>query len=133
MRFHVRSAQHHDVALPTVGLLLSVIAITDTSARDYGQYRDVDPAIREWVQGLKDKAGQGCCATADGHPAEYEWDTAGNRYKVRIEGQWYDVPAEAVVDEPNKLGYATAWYWWSFELDGKKTYHIRCFLRGPGG
>jgi hypothetical protein len=133
MRFHVRSAQRHDVALPMVGLLLSVIAITDTSARDYGQYRDVDPAIREWVQGLKDKAGQGCCATADGHPAEYEWDTAGNRYKVRIEGQWYDVPAEAVVEEPNKLGYATVWYWWSWELDGKKIYHIRCFLPGPGG
>ncbi len=116
-----------------VGLLFSVIATTDTSARDYGQYRDVDPAIREWVQGLKDKTGQGCCATADGHPAEYEWDTAGNRYKVRIEGQWYDVPAEAVVDEPNKLGYATVWYWWSWELDGEKTYHIRCFLPGPGG
>jgi hypothetical protein len=133
MRFHVRSAQYHDIALPMVGLLLSVVATTDTSARDYGQYRDVDPAIREWVQGLKDKTGQGCCATADGHPAEYEWDTAGNRYKVRIEGQWYDVPAEAVVDEPNKLGYATVWYWWSWERDGKKTYHIRCFLPGPGG
>jgi hypothetical protein len=116
-----------------VGLLLSVIAITATSARDYGQYRDVDPAIRQWVQGLKDKTGQGCCATADGHPAEYEWDTAGNGYKVRIEGQWYDVPTEAVVDEPNKLGYATVWYWWSWERDGKKIYHIRCFLPGPGG
>jgi len=133
MRFHLRSAQHHDVALPMVGLLLSVVSATDASARDYGQYRDVDPAIREWVQGLKDKTGQGCCATADGHPAEYEWDIAGNRYKVRIEGQWYDVPAEAVVEEPNKLGYATVWYWWSWELDGKKTYHIRCFLPGPGG
>jgi hypothetical protein len=133
MRFHVRSAQHHDVALPMVGVVLSVVAITDASARDYGQYRDVDPAIREWVQGLKDKSGQGCCATADGHPAEYEWDTAGNRYRVRIEDEWYDVPAEAVVDEPNKLGYATVWYWWSWELDGKKTFHIRCFLRGPGG
>jgi hypothetical protein len=103
------------------------------SARDYGQYRNVDPAIREWIQGLKDKAGQGCCDTADGHPAEYEWDIAGNRYRVQIEGEWYDVPQDAVIDGPNKLGYATVWYWWSWEVDGKKIHHIRCFLPGPGG
>jgi hypothetical protein len=114
-------------------ILLSVAAAADTSARDYGQYRDVDPAIKEWIQRLTDKTGQGCCATADGHPAEYEWDVAGNCYKVRIDGEWYEVPPEAVVDEPNKLGYATVWYWWEWSLDGKKTNHIRCFLPGPGG
>src|SRR5579871_2008190 len=111
-----------------IALLLSVAAVADAPARDYGQYRDFDPAIKEWVQRLTDKTGQGCCATADGHPAEYEWDVAGNRYRVRIEGEWYVVPPEAVIDEPNKLGYATVWYWWDWSLDGKKTTHIRCFL-----
>jgi hypothetical protein len=122
-------------SIPPMAALLANAAL-DTggaSARDSGQYRDVDPAIREWIQGLKDKAGQGCCDTADGHPAEYEWDIAGNRYKVRIEGEWYDVPEEAVIDGPNKLGYATVWYWWSWEFDGRKVHHIRCFLPGPGG
>jgi hypothetical protein len=93
----------------------------------------IDPAIRQWVQGLKDKAGKGCCETADGHPAEYEWDMSGNRYKVRIEGEWWVVPAEAVIEEPNRLGYATVWYWTTWELDGQKLQHIRCFLPGPGG
>jgi hypothetical protein len=105
-----------------IALLLSVAA-ADTSARDYGQYRDTDP----------DKTGQGCCATADGYPAEFEWDTAGNHYRVRIEGEWYDVPPEALIEEPNKLGHATVWYWWDWSLDGKKTHHIRCFLPGPAG
>ena len=114
-------------------LLLIVAPITATSGRDYGQYGNSDPTLRQWVQGLKDKSGHGCCETADGHPAEYEWDIAGNRYRVRIEGEWYDVPVEAVIEEPNKLGYATVWYWTTWELDGKATYHIRCFLRGPGG
>jgi hypothetical protein len=114
-------------------LLLGAGVDTGASARDYGQYRDVDPATRDWVQGLKDKTGQGCCDTADGQPAEYEWDIAGNRYRVRIEGQWYDVPDEAVINGPNKLGYATVWTWWVWELNGKKTHHIRCFLPGPGG
>jgi hypothetical protein len=114
-------------------LLLSLAVTADAPAHDYGQYSNVDPAIKDWIKKLTDKSGQGCCATADGHPAVYEWDTAGNHYKVRIEGEWYDVPPEAVVDGPNKLGYATVWYWWDWSSDGKKTNHIRCFLPGPGG
>ncbi len=120
----------HQLRLLMAVLLLNVAA---ASARDYGQYGDTDPEIKEWVKRLTDKTGQGCCATADGHPAEYEWDTAGNRYRVRIEGEWYDVPPEALVEGPNKLGYATVWYWWDWTLDGKKTHHVRCFLPGPGG
>jgi hypothetical protein len=121
-------------SLPFVASLLLVVGPTrDAPAREHGQYHDVDPALRQWIEGLKDKAGQGCCDTADGHPAEYEWDITGKRYKVRIEGEWYVVPEEAVIDGPNKLGYATVWYWPSWELDGSMTAHIRCFLPGPGG
>jgi hypothetical protein len=120
--------------IPVAAVLLGCIVLdAGASATDYGRYRDVDPVTREWVHGLKDKAGQGCCDTADGHPAEYEWDIAGSRYKVRIEGEWYVVPEEAVIEGPNKLGYATVWYWWSRTLDGKVIHHIRCFLPGPGG
>ena len=102
----------------------AVPSAIEAPARNCGRYRDIDPALRQWIEGLKDKTGQGCCETADGHPAEYEWDTAGNRYKVRIEGEWYVVPAEAVVEGPNKLGFATVWYWWSLDLGEKKAHHI---------
>ncbi len=115
-----------------IALVLS-LAAAGAPARDNGQYRDTDPAIKEWVNGLTDKNGQGCCATADGFPADYDWDTEGNHYKVLIDGEWYDVPPEAVIDGPNRLGHATVWYWWDWSLDGKKTNHIRCFLPGPGG
>src|SRR5215469_2389740 len=54
-----------------IALLLSVASAVNAAAKDYGQYSNVDPAIREWIEGLKDKTGLGCCATADGHPAEY--------------------------------------------------------------
>lgn len=121
-------------SLPLVTALALLAAPTEKPlARDYGQYRDVDPALRQWVQSLKDKAGEGCCETADGHPAEYEWDISGNRYRVRIDGEWYAVPAEAVIEGPNKLGYATVWYWTSWAIDGRRVPHIRCFLPGPGG
>jgi hypothetical protein len=128
-----RAARFHSPKLGYPLLCLLLTFATEAAARDYGQYRDVDPEVRQWIQGLKDKTGKGCCDTADGHPAEYEWDIAGNRYKVRIEGEWYVVPTEAVIDGPNKLGYATVWYWWSWELDGNKIHHIRCFLPGPNG
>jgi len=114
-------------------LVLLAGSVADAPARNHGQYRDIDPAVRQWVQGLKDKTGQGCCDTTDGVPAEYEWDIAGERYKVRIEGEWFVVPDEAVIDGPNELGYATVWYWLSWEMDGTMIAHIRCFLPGPGG
>ena len=117
-------------------MLTFLFALTTPSismARDHGQYFDIDPATKNWVKGLTDKKGKSCCDTADGHPAEYEWDISSRGYRVRIEGQWYPVPPEAVIEEPNRLGYATVWYWWEWELDGRKIHRIRCFLPGAGG
>ncbi len=122
-----------DARLGLAVLVGAMVCAANAMARDSGQYDKVDPAIREWVQGLTDKSGKSCCETADGHPAEYEWDIAANGYRVRIEGRWYPVPEDAVIHEPNRLGYATVWYWWSWDISGKKTHHIRCFLPGPGG
>jgi hypothetical protein len=112
--------------------LLGAVQSSPRCARDYGQFRNADPAIRDWIQGLKNKAGQSCCETADGHPAEYEWDIVANQYKVRIEGEWYAVPAEAVIDEPNKLGYATVWYWGPGNSMERKsiTSGVSCLVRG---
>jgi hypothetical protein len=117
-------------------VLTVVLGLTPASisvARDNGQYSDVDPATRNWVKNLKDRKGQSCCDTADGYPAEHEWDAGSRGYKVLIEGQWYPVPSDALIEEPNRLGYATVWYWWEWEFDGRKIHHIRCFLPGAGG
>ena len=99
-------------------------------ARNQGQYAQTSPEIRDWIRGLKDKNGNGCCSTADGYPAEVEWDTERERYRVRIGGQWYVVPPEAVIDGPNKLGYAVVWYVYDDEQGALK---IRCFIAGAGG
>jgi hypothetical protein len=114
-------------------LFLSGVPASVSMARDYGQYSDIDPATKNLVKGLTDKKGKSCCETADGHPAEYEWDVSSHGYRVLIEGQWYPVPPEALIEEPNRLGYATVWYWWEWEFDGRKIHHIRCFLPGAGG
>ncbi len=105
-----------------------VLASVATQARDYGQYADVSPEIRSWVESLTDHQGRGCCATADGfRPEEVEWDMAQGAYRVMIGGQWFNVPDSAVITQPNRIGYALVWYY-----TDNGTIFIRCFLPGSG-
>lgn len=116
-------------AVFVVGYFLFLL-ITPAASRDLdGRYANNPPGIKEWIRGLKDKNGQGCCDTADGYPAEVEWDNDTGKYRVRIDGEWYVVPDAALIDNvPNLLGYATVWYW---RENGKPK--IRCFIPGAGG
>ena len=105
-----------------------VLASVGTQARDNGQYSQVSPDIKRWVEGLTDHQGRGCCATADGfRPDEVDWDIAENSYRVMIGGKWFTVPEGAVIKETNRIGYALVWYYVS---DG--SVFIRCFLPGSG-
>ena len=114
------------------GLALGALVMLVTSfpgskawGRDDGRYASVNPEIRDWVRGLKDAKGIGCCDTADGYPAEAVWDADKGRYRVMIENEWHDVPADALISGPNKLGYAVVWY---FGPKGARV--IRCFIPG---
>jgi hypothetical protein len=59
---------------------------------------------------------------------DVDWDTQGNSYRVRINGQWVVVPDAAVVTEPNKFGPAVVWPYQDFQ----GATQIRCFLPGTG-
>jgi hypothetical protein len=125
-------------AYVVIGSLAAMFAATfvwatPARARDDGRYKNVDPAIKAWVKGLTDRNGNNCCDTADGYPAEVEWDNDSGRYRVRIDGAWYDVPDDAVITQPNRIGYAVVWYHPRYERDGRKVPVIQCFLPGAGG
>src|SRR5215475_2963735 len=106
----------------TLVVITLVLVSFGTQARDKGQYAQVSPDIKRWVEGLTDDRGRGCCATADGfRPAEVEWDMTDSAYRVMINGQWFKVPDGAVIKETNKIGYALVWY---FVDNGAVT--IRC-------
>lgn len=108
-------------------LLIALLLLLPLAhAKDDGRYEN--SPLKDWVRGLKDKNGNGCCDTADGFPAEVEWDTEREHYRVRIDGAWYVVPDTAVLDQPNKLGYPMVWYW---RQNGVPQ--IRCFIPGAGG
>ena len=110
------------------GALALVMTSSPALGRGDGRHAQVAPEIRQWMEGLTDAQGRGCCATADGfQPDEVEWDTRENHYRVRIAGAWLVVPDGAVIHEPNRLGYAVVWY---FVDNGRVV--IRCFLPGSG-
>jgi hypothetical protein len=112
----------------TLVIITLVLASASTYARDNGQYADVAPEIKTWIEGLTDHQGHGCCATADGfRPEEVEWDIAKGAYRVMISGHWINVPDGAVIKEPNRIGFALVWY---YTDDGAVV--IRCFLPGSG-
>jgi hypothetical protein len=109
-------------------LMLCVCVIEPCVARDDGQF--ANSPMKAWFDQLASGKGL-CCSFADGVAIEdVDWDTNGpaGRYRVRIAGQWINVPDEALVTEPNKFGRAVVWPYQ--DSDGKTQ--IRCFLPGAG-
>jgi len=115
--------------------LACIIALTTLLIRDNGQWAQTDPETKKWIEDLKNKQGKSCCNSADGY--DVQWDIKDGRYRIFVRGKWYDVPPEAVLDIPNRLGVARAWYspiWGSWKPGGQDviTINIHCFLPGPG-
>ena len=79
-------------------------------ARDVdGRYAAQNPELHQWFEGLRSGKGP-CCSDADGSAvSDVDWDTAGGHYRVRIDGAWIDVPDEAVITEPNRIGRTMVW------------------------
>ena len=113
---------------------LSFALCPAASAADHGQLGPTSPEVKAWAGTLKNKLKEGCCSTADGwKPEEVEYDMKGNKYRVKIDGDWYEVPSDAVVDVPNRFGFAVVWYYRSWLNGTKPSVSIRCFIPGAGG
>jgi hypothetical protein len=94
-------------------------------ARDDGRY--AQSPLKDWVKSLRDKNHVPCCDESDGEDVE-GWSTDGGIYRVKVKGEWLPVPNSALLDIPNRLGFARAWIYF---IDGKPI--VRCFLPGAGG
>ncbi len=65
-------------------------------------------------------------AGADGSAvSDVDWESKDGRYRVRIEGEWHEVPEDAVVTEPNRVGRTMVW-----PIKGYLGMSIRCFMPG---
>jgi hypothetical protein len=109
----------------TGAALLMALAAPPTLARDRGQYANSTPEMKAWFDSLRSGKGP-CCSDADGSAvSDVDWETNDGHYRVRIDGEWFDVPDEAVITEPNRVGRAMVW-----PLRGYQGVTIRCFMPG---
>jgi len=84
------------------------------------------PEMNEWLTGLHSKDRTWCCTGNDHDPLD-DWNASGDHYRVKYQGEWYDVPDEAVVGGPNKMNEALLW------MNKGIGRSVRCFMPGTMG
>jgi hypothetical protein len=110
----------------TIGFAVLLLAL----ASHLGHARDPDgryanSPLKQWFDSLRSGKGP-CCSDADGSAlADIDWESKGGHYRVRLDGEWIDVPDEAVITEPNRIGRTMVW-----PLRGYLGLTIRCFMPG---
>ena len=121
-----------------IGFICACIVLLTLSyfaeAADHGQLGPTSPEVKAWANSLDNTLGEGCCSTADGwKPEEVEYDMKDNKYRVKIDGEWYDVPPFAVIRQPNRFGFPVVWYYKTWLNGIRPSILIRCFIPGAGG
>jgi hypothetical protein len=88
-------------------LVTIVFVVGPASARDDGRY--ANSPLKQWFDNLKSEKGL-CCSDADGNVVkDSDWETRDGQYRVMIEGEWHDVPRDAVITAPNLYGRTMVW------------------------
>ena len=111
-------------------LRLGLAVLLSATAAEVGHARDPDgryahSPLKEWFDSLRSGKGP-CCSDADGSAvSDVDWESSNGHYRVRIDGEWFDVPEEAVITEPNRVGRTMVW-----PLRGYSGLTIRCFMPG---
>ncbi|WFU76277.1 hypothetical protein [Bradyrhizobium sp. CB2312] len=117
---------------------LIALAVPFGHARDRGQFVNTNADLKAWFDGLRSGKGP-CCSDADGSAlSDTDWESKDGHYRVRIprlgymldrqqqqEMVWVDVPEEAVISEPNRVGRTMVW-----PIYGYTGVTIRCFMPG---
>ena len=110
----------------TIGSVLLMLPL----AADRGEARDPDgryanSPLKQWFDSLKSNKGP-CCSDADGYAlSDVDWESGNGHYRVRIDGEWHEVPDDAVITEPNRVGRTMVW-----PIRGYQGLSIRCFMPG---
>lgn len=115
------------LALVIVSLLILVMALSihPIRARDLDGRYAASP-LKQWFDSLRSGKGP-CCSDADGSAvSDADWESKNGRYRVRLEGEWHDVPDDALITEPNRVGRTMVW-----PIKGYGGLTIRCFMPGP--
>ena len=79
-----------------IGSVLLALPLASGQARDVdGRY--ANSPLKQWFDSLKSGKGP-CCSDADvSAVSDVDWESKVGRYRVRIEGEWHEVPEDAVI------------------------------------
>lgn len=114
-----------------LGLALAIVlaGMRFAPARDLDGRYAASP-LKQWFDSLRSGKGP-CCSDADGSAvSDVDWESKDGRYRVRLEGQWWDVPDDAVITEPNRAGVTMVWPVFYRSLGALQRIEIRCFIPG---
>jgi hypothetical protein len=116
----------HRPLLLTIVIVSMFCMILSAFARDPdGRY--AGSPLHNWFDSLVSGKGP-CCSNADGKIIpDVDWESKDGHYRVRIDGEWVDVPDSAVLKQPNLDGRTIVWPMYE---GGKIT--PRCFIAGSG-
>jgi hypothetical protein len=109
----------------TIGFAVLLLGLASHlgHARDDGRY--AGSPLKPWFDSLRSGKGP-CCSDADGSGvSDVDWESKDGHYRVRLDGEWLDVPEDAVITEPNRVGRTMVW-----PLRGYLGVSIRCFMPG---
>ena len=119
--------------LVTLGVALVIgsrIAAPGTAAARDLDGRYANSPLKQWFDSLHSGKGP-CCSDADGTAlSDVDWEARDGHYRVRIEGQWWDVPDEAVIKEPNRAGRTMVWPIYYNATNHPLRVEVRCFIPG---
>jgi hypothetical protein len=101
----------------------SVVLCTPALAHDPSH-----PELNDWFNKLQSCRGL-CCSFADGFAvSDVDWESKDGHYRVRLENIWIDVPDDALITVPNRVGRTMVW---PLRFEGQIL--IRCFMPGSMG
>lgn len=107
-----------------VSLMLLALALSIHPAKSHDHSK---PGLDSWYQSLR--SGRGPCCDGPGkdatHLSDVDWESKDGRYRVRIHGEWIDVPPDAVLNVPNRDGRTLVW---TLHVNGRPI--VRCFMVG---
>ena len=85
----------------------------------------IQSPLKPWFKSLRSGKGP-CCSDADGFAlSDPDWESKNGHYRVRIDNEWIDVPDDAVITEPNRVGRTMVW-----PIKGAFGISVRCFMPG---
>lgn len=126
----MKSAAHRWLILIGIGLITLIIVLAHMLLPRPAAAHDRErPDLDDWYHGLHSDAGAWCCEGKEAiHLADIDWESKDGHYRVRVDGQWWDVPEGAVISAPNRDGRPLVWMNGGYQ--GLKG--VRCFMPGSG-